>query len=267
MSNATAVEGVQFLTQSTVRVHILELLYETGGLRKCELRDRVDASRVTVRRNIDALEDRDLVAVAGGRRELTILGEIVVEDVLPAFDTAGTVERLRPFVRWFPENDLGFDVRSLADATVIVSDSTNPYAPVNRHFEAVQTADRIRCLLPTVGLYPLSAVRDRVVETDRRHEIVIDETVASTLSTETSYEQVVADLVAAENCTLSVTPRELAYYLGLCDNSVQICVGGEDGLPRVLVETDADDVREWADKTYEQCRRRAEPLTLSAPHE
>ncbi|WP_246999295.1 hypothetical protein [Halosolutus gelatinilyticus] len=64
MSTTTSVEGMHFLTQSSVRVRILELLYEAEVLSKRELRDRIDASRVTVRRNVIALEDRDLITVA-----------------------------------------------------------------------------------------------------------------------------------------------------------------------------------------------------------
>ena len=260
MANATAIEGVHFLTQSPVRIRILELLYENEEMLKHDLKDRVDAARVTVRRNVDALEERDLIVATGQTRELTPLGEVVVEDVLPAVRVADVVERLRPFIRWFPEDDLEFDLRALADAKIVVSDTSDPYAPVNRHLEVMQTATQFRWLLPAVGLQPIMIARDCVVEDGTDHEMVVDEAVAETLRAESAYQSVVSDLLSADNCRLFVA-GEIAYYLGLCETCVQIGVEDNSGLPRALVETDATDVREWAERSYDQYRRQATPFT------
>lgn len=262
MSNTTAVEGMHFLTQSPVRVQILELLYENGDLQKRSLMDQINASRVTVRRNIIALEERDLITITGRTCVITILGEVVVEDVLPALGSTDAVERLRPFMRWFPEDELGFDVRTLADATVVVSDTSNPYAPVNRHLEIMRSANQFRCLLPAVGLQPMTVARDRVIEEDQEQEVVFGANVASTLREEKEYAEVIGELVESENCELFVTSSELTYYLGLCEECVQIGVEDDDGMPRALVETTADEVREWADQTYNQYLVQTERFTL-----
>ncbi|WP_174299195.1 winged helix-turn-helix domain-containing protein [Natronococcus occultus] len=129
MSTTAGVSGMGFLTQSPVRIRILRALYDIEEIRKRELKDRFDTSRVTVRRNVNALEERDRAAVSGRRCEITPLGELVVEDVLPA-------------------------------------SSSDPYAPVNYHIEALTHGERVRCLLPAVGLSTMTVARDDIDATE-----------------------------------------------------------------------------------------------------
>lgn len=257
-----AVEEINLLTQSPVRVRILKLLHEQGELDRRELTEQFDVSRVTVKRNLDALEQQGWIANSRPGYGITPLGEIVVEEFYPAIDTFKLNQTLRPFLQWFPEDDLEFDVRALADAKVVVSDSSNPYAPVNRHLEVMQSADRFRCLLPAVALQPMMAARDCVIEYDQEQEVVFGANVASTLEEEPEYEEVIDELAELDNCRLLVARSELSYYLGLCEECVQIGVEDDDGVPKALVETEAEEVREWAEGTYQDYLIRAEPFVL-----
>ncbi|MDG5759944.1 transcriptional regulator [Natronococcus sp. A-GB1] len=258
MSTAVGVEGMSFLTQSPVRVRILERLYDHEGLRKRELKEQSDASRVTVRRNMNALEERDLITIEGRTCEITPLGEVVVEDVLPALKTVDVLDRLRPFVRWFPDDELEFDVCTLEDATIITADSNDPYAPVNRYIEVMETADRFRGLLPTVGLPAMTVAYECTVEAGYHHEIVVSERLARTVLNRRGYSEFLDEMLASGNCTLFVSDREIRFYLGLFEECVQIGVEGDDGTPKALVETDATEVREWAEQTYDQYVTQAE---------
>ena len=262
MSNTTNVESARFLTQSSARVRVLELLDEHGSLRKRDLRDAIDASRVTVRRNVNALEDHDLIAVTGRRCEITALGEIIVEDVLPALETANVVDRLRPLVRWIPEDELDFDLRALSDARIVVSTPTDPYGPIDRHISAIETADRCRLLLPAIGIQPMAVARDRLVDDEAVHELVVSEAVAATLDSRRTYRNLVDEMADSGNYELYCTDREVPFYLGVFEERVQIGVTDDDGQPRALAETDAGVVREWAERTYEEYRTHAEPCSL-----
>lgn len=262
-TNAEPVDVVNFLTQSPVRVAVLQRLRETDRLTKTELREEADASRVTVQRNLDALEERELIRSRVHEYEIRPLGELVAEELDATMETMAFVERIRPFCRWFPDDELEFefDLQALADATVVVSDSTDPYAPVNRHIEAIERADRFRCLLPAIGLPALTAAHERVVEHDQRQEIICSPALESTVRSEPEYRDLVADITSHDDCTMRVADSELTYYLGLFEEVVQIGVEDDDGIPRALVETDAGEIREWATRTYEFYRERSEPLT------
>ncbi|MFW6320600.1 MAG: helix-turn-helix transcriptional regulator [Halohasta sp.] len=259
MSNTTKVESARFLTQSSARVRLLELLYEDGPLRKRELRDAVDASRVTVRRNVNALEDHDLIAVSGRRCELTALGEIIVEDVLPALETADLVDRLRPFVRWVPDGELDFDLRALGDAHIVVSTPTDPYGPIDRHIAAIETADWCRLLLPAIGIQPMTVARDRLVDDESVHELVVSEAVAATLRTRPTYRTLIEEMVDSGNYDLYCTDHGVPFYLGVFEELIQIGVTDDDGQPRALAETNASEIREWAERTYDEYLSHADP--------
>ncbi|WP_126663685.1 helix-turn-helix transcriptional regulator [Haloterrigena salifodinae] len=261
-TDAEPVDVVNFLTQSPIRVAILQRLRETDRLTKAELREEADASRVTVQRNLNALEERELIRCRVREYEIRPLGEVVAEELESTTETMAFVERIRPFCRWFPDDELEFDVCALADATVVVSDSTDPYAPVNRHIEAMERADRFRCLLPAIGLPALTVARERVVEHDQSQEVVHSATLESTLRSEPEYRELVAEIRAHEACTMRVADRKLTYYLGLFDDVVQIGVEDDDGIPRALVETDASEIRAWAEETYECHLEQSEPLSL-----
>ncbi|ADB59313.1 hypothetical protein Htur_0413 [Haloterrigena turkmenica DSM 5511] len=261
-TDAEPVAVVNFLTQSPVRIAILDRLDETDRLSKTELRDEFDVSRVTVQRNLDALEDRDLIRSHVHEYEIRPLGELVADELDATIDTIAFAERIRPFLRWFPETALEFDVRALADATVVVSDSTDPYAPVNRHIEAIERADRFRCLLPAIGLPALTVAHERVVEHDQRQEIICSPALESTVRSEPEYRDLVADITSHDDCTMRVADSELTYYLGLFEEVVQIGVEDDDGIPRALVETEASEIRTWATRTYDCYRERSEPTSL-----
>ncbi|TYL37301.1 transcriptional regulator [Natronococcus pandeyae] len=249
-----------FLTQSPVRVRLLEKLYDEGDAQKYELREAFDTSRVTVRRNLNALEDRDLITISGRTCEISPLGDVVVEDVLPAVNRVHFVERLRPFVRWFPVDDLTFDIRALEDSTIVTANESDPYAPVNRHIEAMENADRFRCLLPAVGLPAMNVARDRVVEDGWQYECIYTPGLASTLRNQPEYAELVDELSEAPNCDLFIAEDRIRYYLGLFDHRVQIGVEDDNGVPKALVDTDAAEVREWAEQTYDHYLEQAEPF-------
>lgn len=261
LTNNKTVEDMNLLTQSPIRVQILELLGEDGGHSKSELTDRFDVSRITIRRNLDALKQQDLVCNSAREYEITPLGEVVVEDFSPAIDAIELVRKVRPFLRWFPEGELSFDVRALADATVVVADSNDPYAPVNRHIEALKEADHFRCLLPAIGLQAMSVARDRVVEHECRCEIVYSEGLAPTIQDQPEYKELAEELHQAHRCELLISDRVISFYLGLFGQRVQIGVEDNDGMPRALVETNTDEVREWAEQTYEKYRMQADYFT------
>lgn len=260
-----AFEELGFLTNSPARLRLLEELCEHGRLEKHRLRERVDASRTTVQRNLDALEERGWVR--GNTREywITRSGQPVAERLLEALTTVHAAKRVQPLLQWLPDDEFDLDVRALATADVTVSEETAPYAPVERHVDLMRSAEEFRCLLPAVGLQPMTVAQDRIVEQDCTHEVVLDEDVAETLRSRPVYREVVEELLASERCDLLVTEREVPFYLGLAPDAVQIGVGDADGVPRGLVETGAEEVRAWAERTFAGYQRAADPLAARWP--
>lgn len=264
LANSNGIEGVNFLTQSPVRIHIMELLDETDGVEKQELRAQIDAARTTVQRNLDALVDQNWVEHEHREYAITPLGEAVFRDVSTAVETVHLVDRLGPFLRWFPDDDLEFDIRALAEASITVSTTTTPYAPIREHITFLEEADRVRCLLPAVARQPMQIARNCIVRHDQPHEAVFSVDLEPTLSTEREYTALLADMLDAESYDAFVSRDVIPYYLGISDDCVQIGVEDDAGIPQAIVETDATEIREWAEQTYQSYRSQAEPLSLPA---
>jgi hypothetical protein len=71
-------------------------------------------------------------------------------------------------------------------------------------------------------------------------------------------------MLATDRFDLSVYDGEVPYYLGVLDETVQIGVEDENGMPRALLETDVEGLGEWASDTYAQYRERSTPFSMEA---
>lgn len=254
------IEEVNVLARSPTRIRLFEELYEHEQLAKSDLKQRIDASRTTIQRNLDALQEQGWVA--GNNREywVTRSGKPVAEQFLELLNTIYAAKRIQPFLEWLHMDELDLPLSSLANAEITVTDENNPYAPVNRHIELMQSTDWFRCLLPAVGLQPLLVARDRILKHESRHEIVVDPDIVDTLRTRDAYQDPLGDILSTDRATVLVSDREIPFYLGMAEGVVQIGVSDDDGVPRSLIETGAGEVREWAEETYEEYRTAAEPL-------
>lgn len=261
-SRADVVADVEVLARSGNRVRLLETLLDEGPVEKCELAAECDVVRTTLQRNLDTLADRDLIQECDVRTyELTPVGEEVTRSLLELVKTTHTARRLAPLLKWLPNGAFDLEVRHLADAKLVEATEGDPYAPVNRHVAALETADSFRGVLSVVGQHALETAYDRIKATTAEHELVVGPEAATTLREDSHYCDVVAELLETGQCRIYVSERSIPFYLGLVDDRVQIGVEDEDGIPRALVETDAPDVFEWAENKYDEYRMTASPLS------
>lgn len=251
--------AVEFLARSASRAELLAELAEAERMDKRELRERLDASRTTIGRNLEALEDRHWIANGNGTYEITQLGELVVDDFFELLETVGTANRLTEFVRWIPEEEFDLDIRHLDDARVAFAQSDSPYAPVNRHVQTLESADRVRLLLPIVGVEPMKTLR-RQLRNGARCESIVAPPLADTFRSDEQYAALIEGLRRTGDFTIEVADEPIPYYVGLVDDTVQIGVEDENGMPRALLETESEEAIEWAKRTYERYARTATPF-------
>lgn len=254
------------LARSEPRVRLLEVIYEQQVIEKNELQERIDASRTTVQRNLDALEERGWREGDNRTYAVTPSGRPVTGQLLTLLDAMYAAKRLQPFPEFAPHEQFDLDFHRLATADITVADETDPYVPVNRHVALMEDADHFRCRLPAVGLQPMMVARTCVLEHGYRHEVILDPGVADTRRTEEIYRDVPADLVSSDRATLLVSDTPVPFYLGITDAAVRFGVGDDEGTPRGLVESDASDGRRWANRTYGEYRDDATPLQTQLPN-
>ena len=179
---------------------------------------------------------------------------------------AGTVEvasRLEPLLRWLPK-EFDIDLRQLADAELILAEESNPYAPVNRHVEALKRAEDVRLFIGVTGQHAWEIAHRQVVDEGATHEYVVGSGVVETLRSDPNYTEPCEAMLGTGRFELSVYDGEVPYYLGLLDETIQIGVEDEKGMSRALVETGVGGVGEWANDTYDKYRDRSTPFSMEA---
>lgn len=251
------VAAIEFLSRSTTRVRLLSALSSEQPLSQRELRDRVDASRTTVQRNLDALEDRGWIRSTNREYETTTAGQWIADDFSTLADTVREADRLGPILDSVDTTAFDFDPRRV-DFEVTTPDPGDPMTMITAHVQSLREADRVRGLLPEIGLRSVRVGEERSGG-DGSQTLVLAEAAATTLRSNPDYREYFEGLVAAETVSIYVTEAEVPYYLGLLDDEVEIGIS-ENGRPRALLTTSDPTVFEWAERQFEAYRADARPI-------
>jgi predicted transcriptional regulator len=255
-----AFEELQFLVRSPARLRILRELSEDPGLDRRELDSRLEVSRTTVSRNLDRLVEREWVEEDRGTYRATPCGELLATELTDVLETVERARQVRPFFQWVSTESFDLGCRQLRDADVVVSTPGNPYAPVDRHVDRLSTARRLRCVLPVTGRRALETVEQAVRDGATSFEVVVAQEVAASFEHDDSLAPIFEGFRSHDRIEVFVTDAQVPYYLGIVDDVVQVGVGDDDGVPRALVESNDEAVREWAAETYRRYRESARPL-------
>ena len=254
-----AIENIEFLAGSKTRVRILDLLSQHKELDKQELRDQIDASRTTVQRNLDTLVDQGWIQNTNRSYEIDTCGDLVAEKFLELTETIEIESRLQPFLKWVDRPEFDLDLHLLADAELLLPETNNPYAMINRHAQLLEQTDDHRLVLPLVGLHPYEAGHRKIVNDGGQADSVVTPGVADTLQSNPDYAPLTEEMKATGRYNLSISEKEIPYFIGIFDRTVQIGVD-EDGEPRAMLETDSEQVVEWAKGKHESYKEQSETV-------
>lgn len=250
-----AIDELEFLTASRSRTQLLRTLAADGRLPKADLHRRIDASRTTVGRHLNALEERGYIAYdpATNEYEATARGTAVAGELSAVLERMGIADRLGRFLERVPEGTLDLDVVHLAGAEIVHADPHDPYAPVNHHVEAVRAAASFRCLLPSTGLNQMREVTDSM-DDRTNYTVVFEREILDAIRSDERYQRELTRMRESEGFEMAVYDGEIPYFLGIYDDVVQIGVEDAEGIPQALLESDSEAVREWAEETYASYR-------------
>lgn len=243
VTQSEIIDEIEFLAGSETRIRALNTIAAEGPMTSREFRDEIDASRTTVKRNLDKLVDRGWLENSNTEYTIRPCGELVAAEFTDLIDAIRIIRELQPFMRWVDLDDLDFGLYELVDAEVTVASDGDPYAPVNEHVDALQTANEVRALLPSVGHEAFKVILQRLNEADPAYDLVVKPACAKTLQEGRQYEALFEEAIASGAVEVSLYEGVIPYYLGVLDETVQIGVEDDDGFPRALVETESETVR------------------------
>jgi predicted transcriptional regulator len=109
-------------------------------------------------------------------------------------------------------------------------------------------------LLPAIDHDSTETIVEAVTDDGLAVESVLTPALEATVTAQ-ALSPLVREMVATGRSDIYVSTERLPCYLGLADDGrVQVGVADDDGLPRALLETTDEAVREWGETLYEQYR-------------
>lgn len=255
----TPLEAVLFLARAESRVRILEHLIAADSATQSELRTQLAASRTTISRSLQSLMNKGWVDKSGDEYQLTRAGALISEAFGELLDTVEDVGELAEFLQRFPPDVDAPDFLAATDVEVTYSTDAAPYAPAQKQTEILHRADRIRMLLPAIDLESTRTITEQVTERGLKVETIVPPEVESIMES-AEFAPLMSEKITTGRSSVFVVDTDIPFYLGLADeDQVQIGLADDEGLPRALLQTTDETIREWAEGLYEQYRAESRP--------
>lgn len=242
------------------RIEMLDCLLE-GGTDKRTIVNQLDASRSTIDRGIRELEAVEFIDWEDGTYAPNLCGKLMADEYRRFEERIQRFLELQPLLRWIPVDDFDLEVDWLADAELFVPEQGDPYAMINQHVDRLKRAESGRFILPYVGQHAAEAAYESTIHHGATYELVVEPSVMKTFQTDPFYSELVEPLLETGRVDVWVYEGSFPYAVGIIDEAFVQLAADEHGQPRALLESDADEVRRWAEHRIETYKDRARKVT------
>lgn len=261
----TALDDIAFLANSENRVAVFETLVETPQSRD-EIRDHVDASRVTIARILRELEARNWIENSGQEYTVTPLGNWIYNEFTHLVGEVEAEHRLRQALQWVPSDLLTFDVQCLRDAETVLLEGSDPTAVVRRFVELHHDSERVFgctcCIAPPL----IEKHWELTVNGDTLVEQVLTPKALDTVLNYPTAEQQLHEMLDETNAHYFIG-EDIPISAGIVDGTVAINLTDEEKVQKGVLVTEHETVHTWAVDLFETYRDKARPVetdTLTA---
>lgn len=256
-------EEIEFLARSQNRVAVLRLLAAESHTRR-SLAAATGASQATLGRILEDFADRSWVRRDGSEYAATATGKLVADGIGDLVSVLETEAKLRGVVAHLPTDELGFDLRHLADATVTVPTRTHPSAPLQHVLEAMDGAADVRAFSHTLNEQSLSTIRARVAAGEQTVRAVLSESAIEALAAEDRLWTQLRALADSDGAEIRVRRDDIPLAVTITDGTVTLLVRDASGILQASLHTDEETVQEWAAATFERYWETASPFDPDA---
>jgi predicted transcriptional regulator len=249
----------EFLVEPIERASVLTALTE-GPVRRRELESDLSVSKTTLHRIVTGFREHGLVEETDGELSLTSLGRIAADEVSDYVERMGTARQIEPFLNnvSLDATEYDIDVVLFRDATVTLPKPGQPQRPVRRVMDLVEAAEDLRGFGPV--LLPIYVeVFHREIRAGMETELLLAPNVFEGLTAE--YPEKFSE--SAETGLLEVSLHDdLPFGLVLGDDKIALLGYDDEGVLRILIEDDSEELVAWGEDVYETYRRRAESVPV-----
>lgn len=257
----TVVEDeLEFLLRSENRTGLLVALREGQPLDRYDLETRLDASRRTVSRALDALTERGYIAESEAGYALTAYGATMVDAYRDALHRGQVAEQYRPLLEHLDTRTFDLDPALLEGAELTVAGEASPFALLNRTLELREGASRVREVAPGIEKASVEQLGQRVRDKEEfEMEVVLPPGAVDAVEEDADFGK--DHITARESSAVDfyVTDGPVRTFVGVMDDTVALATG-VDGQPEALVESDDPELRAWAEARIDEIRDAATPL-------
>lgn len=256
-------EAIEFLARSQNRVTVLEVLGERA-MERHDLEDATGISRPTLSRILQDFESRGWVVASDRRYELSQLGVYISTEFTDFLGRMRVERTLSDVVEWLPDQAFDFDLACLSTAEVVHPQKTDASAPTTHIVRRLEAADRVQVMSYTLLPEAFRVCREKTVNGSQELEVVFDTETIETMATDQRNIDQAREMLETGRVGFYQSQRPVPYVLVIPDDEVVVvCLTGEDGEPRAVIDTDDETVRTWARSLFEAFRDDALPLELS----
>jgi predicted transcriptional regulator len=264
MSTPDPLEDVAFLARSAHRVAVLETLAD-GSMTRPELHEVTSIPQPTLGRILDPFQKRNWIERRGREYALTAWGELLVTDFRELIETVETIQQLSDVVQQLPTDEMGFDIREFADATVWIPERGDAFGHLRRLEELFFGADRARLLSPTVAMGApddYQELHQEFLDSDKRAESIVSVEALTQVQTDETYAEMFRPAFETGRVRMFVYNGPIPYLLAMTDDTTLLAPIDEHGIPVALVETENQTVRLWVKEKLDDYQERSTEVTL-----
>lgn len=247
------------LIEAVRRGPILEELY-TGPARPSDLTDQVGASRSTIHRAMDSLEEHGLVKQADGAYQLTNFGEVVARETSKYSSRVQSASTIEPFLNTTGRMaDLSIPIEHFETAQITKQGPREPHAVINRISELMAATDHMK-LLSTI-LSPIHVeIGYREIMNGTEIEAVFGPDLIDIMLAK--YPDKAKEAVDSGRFTIYVNDS-VPFELFLFDVQMGMATHDPTGQAEVIIESEDPGAIDWAEALYEEKRTEGDPLVLN----
>lgn len=252
-------DEIEFLALSSNRVEVLSMLAKERYTRR-ELAERTDASQPTLGRILRDLTNRRWITYDGQRYGSTATGQLVAEGFTDLWEILETEQKLRGVVEWLPTEEMEFDLRHLATATITIPSQTKPGAPVQRVLELLRTSEHVRIVSHAFNEQSLHEIHHWTIEGRQTFEGILSPDAVDAIARDPTLRQQLQELIRSESAEIRLYENDIPIAVTITDDLVHLLLRDKDDLLRAALDTDDERVLSWARATHERYWRNSSPL-------
>lgn len=262
-----AIDDLGFLTRSSHRMHVLQLLHRDTRTRN-ELSEATDVSRVTLSRILSDLEDRNWIerSQVGSEFTITPLGSHVYEDLAALVGTIQVGQENPALADRLPTDWRGLAIRHLVGGDVVVGADADPMAAARTVATAIKDASSVRALVGSVTLLPMQnslEIARNDGDLDNRQVVYDQEATAVCLGDQEIIDQWQEIEAATEQTFFYSHDETFPCNVDLIDDKVvYLTIGGASAGSLSVLRTANPAVVAWARTTFHDLRSEAVPLRV-----